>query len=271
MALAQNWSAEAFNQSPDSSNRIHSDEVAKAFGFKGGLVPGVTVSAYLAHPAVEAWGLDWLSRGRAHVVVGKPLYDTYQFEVDLSDVTETSYHAVLTDQEGVQCANGFVDICANLPDPPVMRGDKLLKKGQAIPNATREEMEKLKDRGMLALPARWDNSNNMATYLKNRNSMPELLRFGGGAYANPSFMLGLTNWVLAGNAYMNPWIHLQTDSQFFAPVPDSSELICECAIADLFDKKGHEFVDLDVDVYFKQTRQAVMHARLRAIYKLRGS
>ena len=271
MALAQSWTAEAFNQSPDSSNRIHSDEVAKEFGFKGGLVPGVTVSAYLTHPAVAAWGLDWLGGGRAHVVVGKPLYDTYRFEVDVSDVTDTSYHGILTDQTGTQCANGFVDMGSGLAEPPAMRGDKLLKKGQAIPDATREEMEKLKERGMLALPARWDDTNNMSTYLRNRQAMPELLRFDGGAYANPSFMLGLTNWVLAGNAYMNPWIHLQTDSQFFTPVPNGSELICECAIVELFNKKGHEFVDVDVDVYLRQTRQAVMSARLRAIYKLRGS
>lgn len=271
MAVAKNWAAEAFNQSPDSTNRIHSDEVAKEFGFKGGLVPGVTVSSYLTHPAVDAWGLDWLSRGRAHVVVSKPLYDTYMFQVDLSGETDKSYHAILTDQEGVQCANGFVDINDALPAPPVMRGDRLLRKGQAIPNATRDEMEKLREQGMFALPARWDDTNHMATYLRNVEQMPELLRFNGGAYANPSFMLGLTNWVLAGNAYMNPWIHLQTDSQFFAPVPDGSDLVCECAIVDLFDKKGHEFVDVDVDVYLRHTKQAVMHASLRAIYKLRGS
>jgi hypothetical protein len=265
------WNAEAFNQSPDSSNRIHSDEVAREFGFKGGLVPGVTVSSYLTHPAVEAWGMDWLSRGRAHVVVGKPLYDTYQFRVDLSGETEQSYHAILSDQEGTQCANGFIEIPDSLPAPPVMRGDPVLQKDHPIPQATRQEMEKLKAEGMYALPARWDDGNNMATYLRARGQMPELLRFDGGAYANTSYMLGLTNWVLAGNAYMNPWIHLQTDSQFFAPVPDGSELICECRVADLFEKKGHEFVDVIVDVYIRQSRQAVMSAMLRAIYKLRGS
>lgn len=37
MVLAKSWQGEALNQSPDSSNRIHSDEVAKEFGFKEAL------------------------------------------------------------------------------------------------------------------------------------------------------------------------------------------------------------------------------------------
>ena len=45
----------------------------------------------------------------------------------------------------------------------------------------------------------------------------------------------------------------------------------ESAITDLFEKKGHEFVDLDVAAYLLDTQQPVMSARLRAIYQLRGS
>ena len=69
---------------------------------------------------------------------------------------------------------------------------------------------------------------------------------------------------------ISPWLHLQTDSQNYAPIPPGSELIAETAIADLFARKGHEFVDLDVAVYFEATREAVMSARLRAIYRMRG-
>ena len=48
------WQATALNTAPDSENQIHSDELAKEYGFKGGLVPGVTVSAYLLHPVIES-------------------------------------------------------------------------------------------------------------------------------------------------------------------------------------------------------------------------
>lgn len=263
------WQATAFNQSADSSNQIHSDEMAKAYGFKGGLVPGVTVSAYLIHPAVEAWGSDWLNYGAAKVIVEKPLYDGYDFTVDLTDTSETSYQATLTDQEGTKNASGTVCLNMDAPTPPTMRGDTPLDKNQPVVNATRETMEKLQELGMKALQIPWSEDSNMATYLKDRQAMPHLHNFAGPAYANAAFMLSLSNWVLARNAYMNPWIHLQTESQNYAVVENNTVLHAECDIRDLFEKKGHQFVDLNVDVYALETAQPVMTTMLRAIYQLK--
>ena len=263
------WADTAFNQATESTNQIHSDEMAKAYGFKGGLVPGVTISSYLMHPAVEAWGMDWLTRGFAQVVVNKPLYDGYQFDVQVSEATDRSYQALLVDQEGTRCATGTMRLTDDLPEPPVLRGDPMLQKGADIPVVSREVLQNMQTQGMCAMPARWSAEHNMATYLEDVGSMPEIHRFDGQGLANGAFMLGLTNWVLAGNTYMNPWVHVQTDSQFFAVVEDRSELIVECAVADLFERKGHEFVDANVDVYLRDTKTAVMSARLRAIYKLR--
>ena len=269
MAKPGNWQAIAFNQSTESSNQIHSDEMAQTYGFKGGLVPGVTVSSYLIHPAVEAWGEDWLTYGSAHVVVSKPLYDGYQFDVKLHDVTDNAYRATLIDQEGTECASGYVRINNNAPIAPTKRGDLVLQKGQGILPATPQEMRRLQQGGMFALPAKWSQANNMATYLKEPETMPTLHNFHGQAYANAAYMLGLTNWVLAGNAYMNPWIHLQTDSQHYSIVQNDTNLIVECSVHDLFNKKGHEFVDLNVEVYVRDTGRPVMTAMLRAIYQLR--
>ena len=67
--MINGWSGEAFNPDPHSPNEIHGDELAQDYGFEGALVPGVTISAYLIQPAVNAWGLEFLQReiGRAHV------------------------------------------------------------------------------------------------------------------------------------------------------------------------------------------------------------
>lgn len=59
MNPATSYHGVAFNEAPDSPNQIHGDSVVAQFGFEGGLVPGVIVSAYLAHTAVAAWGLDY--------------------------------------------------------------------------------------------------------------------------------------------------------------------------------------------------------------------
>ncbi len=65
----------ARNTSKESENAIHDDAVAKKYGFSGGLVPGVTVYAYMTHPLVAAWGPQWLERGTATVRFVKPVLD----------------------------------------------------------------------------------------------------------------------------------------------------------------------------------------------------
>ena len=52
------WELRAHNTATHSGNKIHDDEVARRFGFGGGLVPGVDLYAYLTHPPAEAWGLE---------------------------------------------------------------------------------------------------------------------------------------------------------------------------------------------------------------------
>src|SRR5262249_22652530 len=56
------YRVEAFNASKESENKIHDDAVARRFGFKGGLVPGVDVYAYMTHLPVTRWGRGWLER-----------------------------------------------------------------------------------------------------------------------------------------------------------------------------------------------------------------
>ena len=58
----------------ESDNRIHADDVAAEYGFRGGLVPGVGVFAYMTQPVVEALGRDWLERGRIAARFIKPVY-----------------------------------------------------------------------------------------------------------------------------------------------------------------------------------------------------
>jgi hypothetical protein len=55
-AALATYCVEAVNTAKVSENKIHDDEVARRFGFGGGLVPGVDVYAYMAHLPVVRWG-----------------------------------------------------------------------------------------------------------------------------------------------------------------------------------------------------------------------
>jgi hypothetical protein len=262
------FSALAFNPVPESENRIHSDEVAREYGFRGGLVPGVVVSAYLLHPAAVAWGRDFIERGRSHVVVHSPVYDGERFRVELESASEDRYEAALFDDRGTRCASASVSLPERAPEPPPIRHDAIRPRDAERAVATRAVMERLRVSGLGAMPARWNESAEITTYLASAGEMAPV--FHRDRLANPAFVLGLTNWLLGANVKMSPWLHLETHAQSYRAIEPGAELVAEAAIADLFDKKGHEFVDVDVTIYGREDHLAVASVRLRAIYRMRG-
>jgi hypothetical protein len=265
------WTAVAFNQVPNSANEIHGDVLAKEYGFVGGLVPGVTVSAYLAHPAVESWGLDWLARGGAHVRVDSPLYDGEKFEVRITGQSASAYSAELVRPGEIVSASAELWLADTLPQAPVRRGDPLADPDDVALRACVEHWSHLQQQGCRAVRYRWGDENAMRTYLRDESQMPELLQETGGGFANLSFILGISNWILASNAYMNPWVHLETTSQNFAPIPAGTPVIAEMVVSEFYEKKGHEFVDVEVALFDERDDSCLATIALRAIYKLRGA
>jgi len=267
MTKPESWSATAWNPVPESENRIHGDDVAQAYGFRGGLVPGVVVSAYLLHPAAVAWGRDWVERGRAHCVVRSPVYDGEDFRVEVGEATDASCESVLIDARGQRCAEASASLPATQPEPPVRRHDRCLTRESERPDVSLEVMERLRDDGLGALRARWNDTAEITHYLQDADELAPVYREYG--FANPGFLLGCTNWLLGRNVRMNAWLHLETESQHFRAIEPDTELVIEADIADLFEKKGHRFVDVDLEIYDLADDAAVATVGLRAIYKLR--
>src|SRR3984885_6887165 len=75
------YQVSAFNTAKASENKIHDDATAKRFGFRGGLVGGVHVYAYMTHLPVQRWGRAWLERGTGEARFGKPVYEGDNAEI----------------------------------------------------------------------------------------------------------------------------------------------------------------------------------------------
>ena len=263
------FSAVAYNPVPNSENRIHGDEVARSHGFRGGLVPGVVVSAYLLDPALRAYGLGALRGSYADVVVSKPLYDGARFEVRIEACDTQGYRAALFDADGTRCAEGSFALGrepAEVPrfDAQMARAPRAAER----PGATREVFERLQREGMGSLRARLDAEHEMARYHATLDAQPELVRPEPARHAGFAFLLGLTDWAIARNVKLGPWLHLQTWSHQLAEVPFGSELVVQPKVVALFERKGHQFVDIDVAA-FDAAQTAVLAARMRCIYELR--
>ena len=88
-------------------------------------------------------------------------------------------------------------------------------------------------------------------------------------HANLCFLLGCANWILAGNAFMNPWVHLETKSQNYKAVSLETALIAEMSVIDFYEKKGHEFIEVEVNLFEEKSKQCCMSINQLAIFKLR--
>src|SRR5271156_3631910 len=110
------YRVEAFNASQESENKIHDDAVARRFGFRGGLVPGVDVYAYMTHLPVRRWGRTWFERGAAECRFLKPVYDG-----DTAVVTATERAAELDlqlESHGELCVTGRAGLPSERPTSP---------------------------------------------------------------------------------------------------------------------------------------------------------
>ncbi|MDX1734791.1 MAG: hypothetical protein R3228_10495, partial [Halioglobus sp.] len=73
----------------------------------------------------------------------------------------------------------------------------------------------------------------------------------------------------ASNVTMNPWVHLETRSQNFRPLPHDMHIVAEMRVTDLFEKRGHEFFDAEVNLFDEADDACLTAIELRAIYRLR--
>jgi acyl-coenzyme A thioesterase PaaI-like protein len=97
----------AHNYATASENRIHGDEVARRYGFAGGLVPGVASYAYLTGPALQLLGESWLGAGEISVKLVHPVYDGDAVEATARAAERAgSCELELRDSSGRVCATG---------------------------------------------------------------------------------------------------------------------------------------------------------------------
>ena len=268
--MISNWQGIAFNQDPQSANKIHSDDLAQRFGFDGALVPGVTLSAYLTHPGVEAWGMDFLERANVHVKILSPVYDGEMFSVQITEQSAHSYSAHLLRDRDIVSATADIALtnATSLQTPPQRRGDPIAAEDNAPPTATPQRWQELRNNGCMACRYQWGPNNLMRRYLRAPSLMPALLS-GDTPFANMSFILGTSNWAAASNAGMNPWVHLETRSQNFCAIADGASVITEMQLLGTFEKKGHHFFDARFTLFDETSDRCYADIELRAIYRLR--
>ncbi len=256
----RNHSVVAFNTATTSTNKIHDDEVARRFGFRGGLVPGVDVYAYLCHPPVDAWGLAWLERGTMQARFHKPVYDGRR--VDIS--AEADDALALCDDTGELCATAT----ATLPDTPAPVPDPSdwpdVPPAADPPPAAPEVLVPGTAFGLA--PHRF-HADVAQQYLSDVRETSPL--FAEAGIAHPGWILRDANYVLSANVRLGPWIHVESTVQHHGVVHDGEAVAARALVTKEWDHKGHRFVELDV-LHLADDRPVARSCHT-AIYRPRGA
>jgi acyl dehydratase len=243
------YRVEAFNASKESENKIHDDDVARRFGFRGGLVPGVDVYAYMAHLPVRRWGRAWLDRGTAECRLLKPVYDG-----DTAVVTAAEGEGALDlqiESHGELCVTGRAALPADTPEPPPAFAEAPTPPDERPP----ADETTLAVGTRLAMNPFRVTDEYVEEYLRTvRETEPLYAREN---LVHPGTILHIGNWVLRHNVVLGPWMHVGSTVQHLAAAHIGDELSARAIVTANYERKGHRFVELDVLVYAgKQTPTA---------------
>jgi acyl dehydratase len=238
----------AHNDAAASANKIHDDTVAAQYGFRGGLVPGVTVYAYMTYPLVQSFGEAWLSRGTANIRFARPFYEGDQVTVSgtVQAVAETGLDLDMrsTNAEGVDCGFGSATLPAHgamapAPDDvPAGPADRrrmpvswaAIVVGEPLPSLTLtagqpENQEYCQTHG-----------DDLAVYQ------------GAQGCVHPGLLLRQCNRIFSECFVLGPWIHVASDVTTYRLCRVGEALEVRGMPIEKFAKKGHEFVVLDVRI-----------------------
>ena len=221
-------------------------------------------------PVVEHFGLDWLERGSMQVKFHQPFYDGEEVMVraEVDETADPIKIAITAEREdGIACATALATVNdrsawlgeARLEDypeaePPLIEARPVPSRELLIPGAvlgTLTETVSLPDTTVLA-------------------NLDERLPIYGSAeaVAHPFTLLALANQILVRNFKLGPWIHTASDLINWTAARDGEEISVRGRIADCFERKGHEFVVLDLLLAANKNR-VVQQVRHTAIYRPR--
>lgn len=254
----------AFNTATESTNKIHDDAVARRYGFAGGLVPGVEVYAYLTNPIVGEWGRDWLERGTLAARFVEPVYDGDEVLITARfDEGATGADVECAGAVGQVCATGHATLPAMAPAPPDLAGFPQVSIPMDPPPASRDSLVVGDVLGNFAAGFHADKGRQYLADVRE-----DLSIYTDLGIAHPGWLLRFANFVLGANVMLGPWIHVGSVVQNHSVVEDGETVSARALVTGVYERKGHEFVELGV-VLVADDERLVCEVDHTAIYKPR--
>jgi acyl dehydratase len=261
--LSASYRVRAHNAATAFENKIHHDDIARRYGFAGGLVPGVTVYAYMTHPVVAAFDRPWLERGTMSARFVRPCYDGDDVTIDTGTPHRDGVLELSARRNGDEViATGTASLPAQPPGPPPLDAYPTTPLPDEPPPATHDVIAALGDLGSWEATFR---AKHAPAFLDEIGE--DLAVYRDDGVAHPGYLLLSANSILVANVRLGPWMHVGSEVTNFGVVADGDYVSTRGRVTDLFERKGHQFAELDLLLVAKDGRP-VQHVRHTLIYEI---
>ena len=249
----------ATNHATDHPNLVHNDGYAQTVGFRRGLVPGVDVYGYLTRPLVQRLGRPWLEAGKADVRFVKPVYDGDRLDIDIAG--DLNDHFVFT----ARCDGEERSVMtARLGSPTELRPEVVPRTpiAETRLKASRESFKEGMTLGSLDLDVVESDCRNR---LAEVGETLEL--YIHDRLVHPAHLLQFADNILAANVELPPWLHVGSVVHNFGVVHWNESISVRARVVTTFVRRGHEFIQLDVQIVGSDGRTRLRVSPYTAIYK----
>lgn len=239
--IPRTWTVTAQNLPGHANNAIHTDAGAIAAGFESALVAGVTTYAYLTHPLVAAWGVDWLTRGGGEVRFRAPVFAEHQVDCVASHVggsDDVLVEAVCPSQS----ANPRATFRAvrDAGPPPAMRPGEALASRQFT----------LADQ--FGADYGWRVGDDIDLYLRE-------------GIVHPAVWPAIGNRVMSVDLVTGAWIHTRSIIRHHALGPAGATVDVHATVIERFERHGQRAV---IDVLIEHEGRPIVSLEHEAIVNL---
>jgi hypothetical protein len=232
----------------ESFNLICDDTHAQRHGYRAGLVPGVSIYAYMSRSLLEFLGRDWLEHGFTEVTFHHPTYEGEEIRVtgQLCSVTKEGticidYHA--ENPQGITCGTGIATLPAHAPQPePTLddypAGQSRLKRPLSLQSLKVGEH-------LTAVTSEFRRNTHWEYCEKTVRDHHPIYR----ELVHPGWLLSQGDLILTSNYDLPPWIHVSSAVQNYHAQEQECTVETRGRVLEKFESRGDHYIVVGVAIF----------------------
>jgi hypothetical protein len=248
----------ARNTAQESANAIHTEQ-AREYGFRGGIVPGVTLFGYALRAVADEWGPGWLSSGELAMRFRRPVYDGDVVTVEPTSAPDGDpVDLAMVDADGERCCVG--DARRSTGAPPDPAGYPAGVVPTELPPAEPGVLGSLGPLAEYPLDTSAEAVEQYSASVGLAGAYPGLVP--------PSLIGTISARILTLQySFAGPRIHVRLHTRFFGTRPIGTPLRARGRLVGVREHKGNHYSHLDLLVV-DDREVPVMHLDTESIFKL---